>query len=113
MWTSALCAVHCIAVPALISMSAFSGLAFLHNEHMESVVLALSATIAVSSLIPSYIKRHRKGLPIVILLLGFCLIGMSRLLVELDESVMTSLGAALVAMAHLSNFRYCKKFHRA
>jgi hypothetical protein len=113
MWTSALCAVHCIVVPALISMSAFSSLAFLHNEYMENVVLAISATIAASSLIPSYIKHHRKGLPIVILLFGFCLMGMSRLLVELDESVMTSLGAALVAVAHLLNFRYCKKFHQA
>jgi hypothetical protein len=113
MWTSALCASHCIVVPALISMSAFSSLAFLHNEHMENVVLTISATIAVSSLIPSYIKHHRKLLPIVILLLGFCLIGMSSLLVEVDESVMTSSGAVLVATAHFSNFRYCKKFHRA
>src|SRR5688572_14991888 len=113
MWTSALCAVHCIAVPVLISMSAFGSLAFLHNEHMENVVLAISAIVAVSSLIPSYVKHHRKVFPIIILLLGFCLIGMSRLSVGLDESVMAASGAALVATAHFSNFRYCKKLERA
>ena len=109
MWTSAMCAVHCIAVPIVISFSAFSSWAFLHNDSMENVVLATSAAIAVSSLVPSHIKHHRKVLPIFILLLGFFLIGLSRLLVEAHESIMTSSGAALVATAHFSNFRYCKK----
>jgi hypothetical protein len=113
MLTSALCAVHCIAVPVLISTSALGSWAFLRNEHMENVVLAISAMVAVSSLIPSYIRHHRKVLPITMLSVGFCLIGMSRLLVELDESVMTSSGAALVATAHFLNFRYCKKLERA
>jgi len=80
---------------------------------MENVVLATSAILAVSSLFQSYIKYHRKALPIVILSLGSCLIVMSRLLVEFDESVMASSGAALVAAAHFSNFRYCKKLDRA
>lgn len=113
MWTSALCAVHCMAIPVLISVSAFGSVSFLHNEYMENVVLAISATVGVSSLIPSYIKHHRKSLPIFILLLGFCCIGMSRFLVEFDESILASSGAGLVATAHFSNFRYCKKFERS
>ena len=111
MWTSALCAVHCIALPVLISMSAFSSWAFLHDERVENVVLALSAAIAVTSLGPSYVRHHRKILPIVILLSGFFLIGVSRFWIDVSESIFASSGAALVAAAHVLNHRYCKKFH--
>lgn len=113
MWTSAICAVHCIVVPVVISFSAFSGWGFLHSESTENVVLTIAIFIAVGSLVPSYIKHHRKVLPILILLLGFFLIAMSRLLVEAHESIMVSSGAALVATAHFSNFRYCKKLRPA
>jgi hypothetical protein len=109
--TSALCAVHCIAIPIIISMSAFSSWAFLHDERIENVVLILSCIIAVFSLVPSYLKHHRKLTPIVILLFGFLLIGLSRILVEVNESVFSSSGATLVASAHFLNYRLCKKSH--
>src|SRR5687767_8945170 len=97
MWTSAMCAVHCIAVPIVISFSAFSSWTFLHSERMENVVLAITASIAVGSLVPSYIKHHRRALPMIILLLGCFLIGLSRLLIDDHESITVSSGAALVA----------------
>ena len=114
MWTSALCAVHCIAVPVILSMSAFSSWAFLHNDYVENVenaVLTISAVIAVSSLVPSYLKHHRRVVPISILLSGFLLIGLSRFKVDVNESVLVFSGATLVASAHFFNYRFCKKYH--
>jgi hypothetical protein len=111
MWTSTLCAIHCIVVPIIVSMSAFSSWAFLHDERIENAVLILSAIIAVTSLVPSFIKHHRRLLPILILLMGFSLIGLSRLVTEVHESIFASSGAALVAVSHFLNYRYCKKSH--
>jgi hypothetical protein len=94
MWTSGLCAVHCIALPALISVCTLNSWAFLYDERVENVVLAVSAVIGVSSLVPSYISHHRKVVPILILLSGFFFIGLSR--VNVNESVFASCGAALL-----------------
>ena len=106
--TSMLCAVHCMIVPMLISISAFSSWAFLNDERIENVVLLLSAIIALWSLLPSYLKVHRKVTPVVILLSGFLLIGLSRFMVNVNESVLASSGAALVASAHFFNYHFCK-----
>ena len=94
-------------------MSAFSSWTFLHDESIENVVLMISGVIAVISLVPSYVRHHRKLIPIVILLAGFFLIGLSRFAAEVNESVFASSGAALVASAHFLNYRFCKKAHSA
>ena len=99
-WASGLCAVHCISVPAGMSISAFSSWAFLHDERIENVVLMLSGFIAVGSLIPSHLKHHKRWMPIVVLLSGFLLIGLSRFMVNVNESILASSGATLVASAH-------------
>lgn len=111
MWASALCAIHCIAIPALVSISAFGSWAFLHNENLENFALAASAVLAISSLVPSYARHHQKIAPILILLSGFLLIGLSRFMVDINESAFASSGAVLVALAHYFNYRLCKKFH--
>ena len=109
MWTSAICAVHCLMLPALLSFSAFSGLAFLEDPVFENTILIFSALIATSSLFPSFFKHHRNVTAIGVLLIGFLLIGLSRFIVKVNESTLTSSGAAIVASAHFINFRLCKR----
>jgi MerC mercury resistance protein len=111
MWTSALCAVHCMIVPMLVSVSSFSSLAFLNDERIENVVLVMGAIISAWSIAPSYFRLHRRAMPGIILLLGFFLVGLSRFMINANESVLTSSGAALIAAAHFFNYRLCKKIH--
>jgi hypothetical protein len=111
MWTSAVCAIHCIALPILITASAFTNLVFLSDPRVENIIFGISAVLGTSSLFPSYFKHHKKIFPILILLSGFFLIGLSRFKVIDSEPVLISLGAASVASAHFLNFRLCKKWH--
>jgi hypothetical protein len=111
MLTSALCAVHCILLPILITMSAFSGLVIFSNPTAENIIFGVSVLLGSSSLFPSYFKHHRNLYPILVLLSGFFVIGLSRFTVNVDESVLVSLGAALVASAHFFNYRLCKAWH--
>jgi hypothetical protein len=111
MWTSAICMLHCITLPLLISASAFNGLLFLDDHRIEGTVIGISVLLGTSSLLPSYSRHHRKIFPVLILLSGFVVIGVSRVIVNVNESVLTSSGAALVASAHFFNFRLCKKWH--
>jgi hypothetical protein len=112
-WASAICAVHCVAVPVLLSFTAFSSLAFLEDASVEYTILSLSIIIGVASLLPSYFRHHRKLNALLILFIGFMLIGLSRFTeVDLFESMLTSGGAATVASAHVVNFKLCKKYEK-
>jgi hypothetical protein len=107
-WASLLCAVHCAALPILLTITLFSGLEFLEDESIEAGVLAFSASIAFLSLVPTYVRRkdHR---PLLWALSGFLVIGTGRWIeLHYAEHLATALGALLVARAHWMN-RKCRK----
>jgi MerC mercury resistance protein len=105
---SGLCAIHCVALPFLLSASIFSSWTFLRDEKLENIFLISSALIAVCSLVPSCITHHKRSMPLVILVCGLVSIVISRFMVDTGEVAFASLGASLVATAHFLNYRYCK-----
>lgn len=109
---SALCAVHCALMPFVITLLPLVGLEFLSSIWVEIGVIALSLIIGISSLIPSYVKYHRKLLPLILLLLGFILIFGTHLLQWHElEPVLVPLGGISIALAHYINWRLNKPFH--
>lgn len=109
-WTSAGCAVHCLLLPLLLSVSVFRSVAFLNQPYLEETILALSVFLGLGSMLPSYFRSHKKFSALYILGVGFALIGLSRIVgLGIGEMVLTSAGAALVATAHISNHRLCKR----
>lgn len=107
--TSLLCAIHCTAIPLLLTVSTWSGLQLLNDPSIELVILCVSTGLAIASILPSYIRIHRKVDALVLASFGFVLIGLGRLYVEdVWEIAFTSAGAALVAVAHIINWRLCK-----
>jgi hypothetical protein len=108
---SFLCAVHCAAMPLLLTALAISPLSFLTRPAFEISIIILSIIIGVSSLLPSY-NNHQKIAPIFILLSGFCLISAGHFIVaNIYEPVVTPIGAFSVAFSHLLNWKYSKISH--
>jgi hypothetical protein len=107
-WTSAICAIHCVAFPILMTFSVFNGLLFVHGHAIEYFIFGVSVLLGVTSLFPSYYKHHRNRYPGLILISGFFLIGLSRYVVNVSEHVLTASGAILIASAHLLNYRLCR-----
>jgi MerC mercury resistance protein len=108
-FTSMLCAVHCAAVPMLLTVSTWSGLQLLDNPSIEVGVLCASLVLALLSIFPSYLKIHKRLNAIAMVGIGFILLGLSRLIVEeVWEVVFTSAGATLVALAHIVNWKLCR-----
>ncbi|MFT5918104.1 MAG: hypothetical protein ACJAWV_004424 [Flammeovirgaceae bacterium] len=110
-WVSTLCAIHCIAVPLLLTFSAFGSLHFLANPAIESVVIFFSVCIAFSSLVPSYRNKHHKIHPILFMAIGLVGIGFGRIFHDFEaiEIGGTVLGGFFIAYAHLLNWRLLKK----
>jgi hypothetical protein len=107
--TSLLCAIHCTAIPILLTVSTWSGLQLLNDPSIEILVLCLSTGIALASILPSYLRVHRKLNAIVLATFGFILIGLSRIEVQkVWEILLTSIGASLVASAHIMNWKLCQ-----
>ena len=106
---SLLCALHCAALPLLLSLAPLAGLGFLRNPWIEYSVILLSLSIASYALMHGY-RRHHQPRALVWVAVGFVLIGTGHLSsAEWKEITLTSGGATMVAIAHLINWRQIKQ----
>ncbi|MBC7473836.1 MAG: MerC domain-containing protein [Candidatus Sericytochromatia bacterium] len=106
---SFLCAIHCAAMPMIITAISMSPFSFLANPLFEISIILLSIFVGLSSLLHGYFKHHKKISPILILLTGFSIIYMGHFIVsDQYESIVTPIGAFSVAFAHIINLRYSK-----
>ena len=110
--SSLICAVHCAAIPIVLSFSSLSSLHFLENPYIEWSFISLGVLFVFISLWPSYKKIHHKLKPLRFAAIGFFLITIGRFeFTELWEISNTVLGASLVSMAHYFNWRFLKTEH--
>lgn len=107
MTASIACAVHCAALPFLITTLPLWGLSFLAHSWVEVSMICLSLLIGTWSLARSY-PKHKKMLPVLVLILGFTLIGCGHYLITDLEAVLIPLGGFTIAAAHLINWRYTR-----
>ncbi len=103
---SALCAVHCVLLPFILTYSTLGGLHFLENPLIEWTLIITALIIALHSLWHSYAKHHKKIKPIIIASLGFGLIILGHVLHELFEPIFLGIGGMSIAIAHFINWKY-------
>ncbi len=105
------CAAHCFALPFLLAVLPVAGLGFLLEETTERAFIAVSVIIAVMSLLPTYLREHRKLRSILLAASGIGLIILTHLYFEDDfylKAVFLIAGACFLTAAHLLNRRLCR-----
>lgn len=107
MTASIACAIHCAALPFLITTLPLWGLSFLAHSWVEVSMICLSLVIGTWSLARSF-PKHKKILPVLVLILGFTLIGCGHYLIHDLEAILIPLGGFTIAGAHLINWRYSR-----
>jgi len=106
---STLCAIHCAAVPLLLTFLPLWGLGFLADERVEICMIVLSLCLGIWSMSSSYRKLHRKLIPSIVLIAGFFLIAAGHFLgLEQLEPILIPLGGFTIAAAHFINLRLVK-----
>lgn len=105
---SMICALHCIAVPFVLTFGALSGLSWIENHAIETFFIFLSIVLASLSLISAYRKEHRQLNAIYIVSLGFLIIISSRFMEGHWHLILAALGGFLIATAHFVNWRLLK-----
>lgn len=105
MWISAACAVHCAALPLLLTVA---GLGFLEDERLEWIIIGLAFTIGSIRLFHSYLQEHHKADSVILFLIGATSILFAKadlLQWEYTEPVFMSIGGFMIAFAHWHNHK--------
>lgn len=103
---SALCLVHCLALPALSLLLPVLGL-WARAEWVHVLFVALAAPIAVLAFVDRKAWRPHSWPLLALALLGLTLmvLGATDVFAAVDERVTTVSGGMLLALAHLGNLR--------
>lgn len=111
---SVLCALHCAALPLLLTAGAFSGMAWLENEWVEMFFIGSAIVFASWSLLKAFFK-HQNILPLLMVIVGFSFIlwnhfghheGEVHTHGDAGAALLAVLGGLLIAAAHYVNWRH-------
>ena len=106
---SLLCAIHCAALPFIMTLLPLWGLSFIANDWVEIGMIVLSLILGIWSLGKSF-KLHKRITPVIFLILGFGSIAIGHFSgLEVLEPILIPLGGLIIASSHLINLKYLKK----
>lgn len=105
MGASIACAIHCAVLPIVVTSLPLIGLEFLANTWVEITMIFFSALIGTWSIGGSY-SKHKKWLPMILLLSGFSMIAIGHFAWHQVESILIPLGGFTIAAAHFINWKY-------
>lgn len=112
---SVLCMIHCLILPLFLTIFPLVSVAFLADDRFHRGLLLFILPTAVLALY-SGCRRHRKH---GILLLGVAGMGVLMLTAYLGQAALgtvmekaaTVSGGVMLVLAHLTNFRECRRLH--
>ena len=108
MGASIICAIHCAAVPFLVSISASVGLDIFQSHWFEFGILGLAVIFIASSLVPSFLK-HKNALPLALGTLGLIAVIANHIIWGHTSYVLSFLGAITIATGHYKNYHLLKR----
>ncbi|WP_245219870.1 MerC domain-containing protein [Pseudoalteromonas arabiensis] len=109
---SAMCAIHCLAVPVLLVLLPSTAVLGLGNEQFHFWMLVAVLPSSLLALVLGC-KKHKKyrffmfGVVGLLLLVIAAYFGAGRL-GEVGETALTILGSSFIILGHWLNFRSCK-----
>ena len=111
-FTSWVCVAHCLLLPFAVGFLSLIGLGFIVSETTESVILGISLLIALISLVPAYLTRHKSLAPSIFVFSG--LVGILLTQMYLEESFVWAAialvsAAIFITAGHLLNRKLCNE----
>lgn len=105
---TAICAVHCLALPILLPVLAATDLMLVAHHEFEWVILGITFVLAAVVLTHGYLSHHRRRLPLVLAAAGVAICLVRHELGEALEPFVLMLGAGLIVGAHAMNLRFSR-----
>lgn len=113
---SAVCIVHCLALPLVIAVLPIAAISLGESQHFHGLMLWLVVPTSVFGFSFGYRIHHRAGLVILgacgVLVLAVVAIWGHRALSEVAEVSISVVGSLVLGSAHWLNFRSVRRCHR-
>ena len=106
---SFLCAIHCLALPLLVSFGLLGHLHLHHTPTWEWMLFVVLLAVAISSLVSSYRGIHRNIAPVILGFAGLFLILAGEMNHEHVSHFLSGIGGLILASAHFLNWSLLKK----
>lgn len=104
------CAIHCAAMPMLISVLPLIGMQFLASHLMEGLLLAFGIGTGAYGIVRTYLQHRRESLPLTVFGIGTLLVAVGYFFApESVEPFVVSGGALTIAAAQVLNIRLSRK----
>jgi MerC mercury resistance protein len=112
---SAICIVHCLAVPLIVAILPIAALGFGAESHFHAIMLWLVVPVSIIGLIMGYRVHHRSGI-VALGIVGVTVISIAAIVGHRQWAVSTEIlvsvvGSLLLAGAHWTNFVVVRKIH--
>jgi hypothetical protein len=109
MLVAALCFVHCVGGPILLSVAGFSSLIGA-SEKVEPLFLLSSITFGVVTLVPAYRKKHHRLSCLTLFFCGIFCLAVRHYIhwTSMVEAIVVGLGASLIVGAHALNLKFSR-----
>ena len=110
---SALCIIHCLALPVFLTILPAINLYFLDHQTFHLILLVVVFPVSILALSPGC-RRHRDTLTIIagaaglIMITAVAVFGHT-LINQTVEKLVTSFGSLVLAYAHIRNYQICRK----
>ena len=110
---SALCIIHCLALPIFLTILPAINLYFLDHQTFHLILLLVVLPVSILALSLGC-KRHRDAMTIIAGVAGLLMITAvaifgHTLINQADEKFVTSFGSLVLAYAHIRNYQICRK----
>jgi len=106
MCTSAICMVHCLAIPLFLIFGLDSSLRFIDQEWIEMTLILSALIIGLVSFLGGFLAHRQHFIP-VLFISGFLLLVNGESVADTLISVILSVaGAAVILYAHTQNLRW-------
>jgi len=106
---SLLCAMHCAALPFVLTVLPTLGLGFLADHPFERIFIACASALALTVLIRGY-RHHHDARALLLMAPGLMLLWIGGYLVDGHDTIgvhalLVKIGGTCLALAHLTNLR--------
>ncbi len=114
-WTSALCVIHCMVTPVVLSLSVVSAHFLPSEERTHRSLAVIIATLGALALVKGY-RSHRRLRILYLMMAGLACIFAGaywgdRLPSHWMEVLVTFIGSCFMITAHRLNHTFCRSCH--
>lgn len=107
LFTSGLCALHCMALPIFLAFGLFEGLSSALHHSVELAIYSITFVFASFAVYNGW-QRHENNRPFILFILGFVIVTIGMFIESDMGHFIMAIGGLTIAIGHFINYKLLK-----